>query len=139
MSASHNSLSEGGLAGAIERGQAARRAWLREGVVLSSADFAARLRVTPDELASLRSRGELLSVDVDGEACWPAVLLRLPLEQASLLCRSLTGCDDVAKLMFVIRRHGALGGQTVAEAAAQGRLAEVLRLAASWHGAKTTR
>lgn len=135
MNASQNSFSEGGLEGAIERGQAARRAWLREGVVLSSADFAAQLRVTPDELASLRSRGELLSVDVDGEDCWPAELLRLPLEQASLLCRSLNGCDDVAKLMFFIRRHGALGGQTAAEAAAHGRLADALSLAATWASA----
>lgn len=135
LNASQKSFFQGGLKGAIERGRVARRAWIEEGVVLSTADFAARHRVSPDELQALKARNELFTVDVGGEAYWPAELLRLRPEQASLVCEALAGCDDAAKLVFLIRRHGALGGQTIAEAAAQGRLEDALCLATAWCGA----
>lgn len=100
--------------------------------MLATADFAARRGVTVDELRALQGRGDLFAVDVDGEPCWPVELLRFRPEDAALVCQSLAGCNDAVKLVFLMRRHGALAGQTAVEAAEQGRLAEVLRLAKTW-------
>ncbi len=132
LSASQNSFFQRGLEGAIECGRAARHAWIRDGVVLCSADFAALRGVTADELPALEGRGDLFAVDVDGETCWPAELLRFRPEEATSVCQALAGCDDAVKLVFLMRRHGALAGHTILEAVAQGRLAAVLRLAKSW-------
>lgn len=103
-------------------------------MLLSSADFAARRGVTADKLLTLEGRGDLFSVNVGGELCWPSELLSFRPEEASLVCRALAGCDDAVKLLFLMSTHGALAGNTAAEAVAQGRLADVLRLAKSWPG-----
>lgn len=122
----------GGLDGAIERGRAAQQAWIQDGTLVCAHDYAARRGLTLDALPLLEASGELFSIDIDTARWYPAELLRLGQEDAAALCRALSGDDAMRQLVFLMRRHGALGGNTVTAAIAQGRLAQVLELASSW-------
>lgn len=122
----------GGLAGAVERGRAARQSWTQDGTLLTPADFAATRGISPSVLPELEARGELFSLDIEGARWYPAELLKLSPDEASALCRELAGDDAARQLIFVMRKHGALAGQTVAEAVCQGQLAKVLQLACAW-------
>jgi len=132
LNASEGPFFQGGLRGALERGRAAREAWIREEVVLPSAEFATRYGVAVAALPALESSGELFSVEVGGEPYWPAELLKLEPTVAAEICRALGDDSDSAKLMFLMRNHGALAGRSVAHAVRHGRLADVLRLARAW-------
>ena len=125
-------IAQGGLKGAIERGRQARRAWISDRVVLSSAEFAAARGVASEALVALQAGDQLFSLTIEGEVWWPAELLKLSAADASALCSALDGADESSKLVFVMRTHGALGGRTVTEAVANGQLADVLRLARTW-------
>lgn len=121
-----------GLAGAIERGRMARPDWVREGILLAAPDFAARFGVAPSDLPDLEGGGELFSVAVENETLYLAELLKFSRADVAALCAALAGADSATKVVFIMRQHGALAGRTVAEAAALGKMAEVLHLARAW-------
>jgi hypothetical protein len=122
----------GGLAGALERGRAARLDWTQDGTLLTAVDFAAARGLSPTLLPELEARGELFALDIEGARWYPAALLKLSPDESSALCRMLGRNDADRKLIFVMRQHGALGGQDVVSAISQGQLAAVLRLAEAW-------
>jgi len=122
-----------GQAAAIERGHEARRTWVSTGVLVSAKDFAERCGLTEQAVVDKTANGDLFSVLVDNDAWWPAQLLRMAHHDAVALCRALSAGDDGSKLVFLMRRHGSLGGLTAADAVAQGKLHEVLSLAQAWH------
>ena len=64
----------------------------------------------------------------------PRSVLKFSPDEAAALCRKLAG-DDMSRQLqftFLMRKHGALAGQTVTTAIGQGRLARVLQLAQAW-------
>jgi hypothetical protein len=122
----------GGLAAAIRRGAFAREEWTRDGTLLSAPEFAARRRLTPMELVALEARGELFSVEVDDARWYPAELLRIGAGDAAALTAALAGLEPTAKLVFLLRRHGAFGGATVVTMLANSGINRVLALAAAW-------
>lgn len=121
-----------GLAGAIERGRAARLAWTQDGTLLTAEAYAVARGIPPSVLPELEAQGELFSLGVEGARWYPAELLKLTVDEASAVCRELAGDDAASQLVFLMRVHGALGGCTIAAAIAQGQLAAVLRLAHAW-------
>lgn len=122
----------GGLAAAIQRGALAQEEWTRDGTLLSAAEFAEKRRLTPTELAALEAEGELFSVQV-GDARWyPAELAHMGASDSAALSAALAGLEPTAKLVFLMRRHGTLGGMTVATALANCGINRVLALAAAW-------
>ncbi|MCW5665471.1 MAG: hypothetical protein KIT35_16685 [Piscinibacter sp.] len=120
---------EGGLRGAVERGHSAQRAWIRDGVLVSRGEFAAARGVTPEQLEVMKTEGELFTIVVDGEDWWPADLLKLSPSEAAYVCLALRMHEDAVKLLFLVRKHGALAGRTVVEAIHAGLLRRVLSLA----------
>jgi hypothetical protein len=122
----------GGLAGALERGRAARLDWTQDGTLLAAADFAAACGIPPSVLPELEACGELFSLEIEGARWYPAELLKLSPDESGAVCRTLAGNDSVRKLIFVMRQHGALGGQGAISAISKGQLAAVLRLAKAW-------
>jgi len=122
----------GGLAGVLDRGHATRLDWTQDGTLLTAVDFAAERGLSPSLLPELEARGELFALDIEGARWYPAALLGLSLDECSAVCRMLVGDDVARKLVFVMRPHGALGGQDVVSAISQGQLAAVLRLAEAW-------
>ena len=65
-------------------------------------------------------RGELFEVWVDNERFCPAVFVDLGVETTALVCQALDGLTASAKLVFLMRQHGALDGQTVLQALESG-------------------
>lgn len=122
----------GGLAAAQERGRAARVAWTQDGTLLTATDYAAARGIAPSVLPELEARSELFSLDIEGARWYPSELLKLSPDVASAVCRTLAGDDAARQLIFIMRGHGSLAGQTITTAIAQGQLAKVLRLAHTW-------
>jgi hypothetical protein len=126
------SASATGLVAARERGDSARRAWTRDGTLLSAHEFARRRGLAQGELEQLKHRRQVFSVPVAGVSWYPAALLGLSPDDGAALCQAL-GDDDAARnLVFLMRRHGALAGRTVVEAIVGGARQEVLALAQAW-------
>lgn len=75
---------EQGMGAATERGRQARRTWVKDGAVMRAEEFAKARGVAPGDLPSLRARGELFAVEIDGETWWPTELLRLPAEECAV-------------------------------------------------------
>lgn len=122
----------GGLNGAIERGEVQKREWTQDGTLLSASDFAEKLGVSPTDLPKLEERNQLFALVVDKVSWYPSELLKLTREQVTDLCRTLADEPASGRFKFLMRKHGALGGGTVVEAAHQGHFDRVLRLAAAW-------
>ncbi|MCK7495827.1 MAG: hypothetical protein MZW92_36285 [Comamonadaceae bacterium] len=110
----------------------ARLSWIQDGAVLSAEDYAKARGVPVESLAELEREGELFSLDVAGGRWYPAELLKVQAEEAGAVCGELAGDDSARQLIFWMRRHGALGDRTVAEAVAAGLLQHVPGLAREW-------
>ncbi len=118
-----------GLEGAAARGVAAMEAWVRDGLLVSRETLAQRWGVSLEEVAAIVGRGELFELDVVGQPWVPAVFLELPRDVVTEVNRVLAeaGVDAATALVFWHRRHGALGGKTVAQAMQDGScLAETI-------------
>ena len=97
-------------------------------------------------MAPAAERGEIFAVKVGNRLYYPQVFLEMDREAVAAICRALGDLGASEKLMFWLREHGALAGNSVAAALEAGTgLAKVARLAAAWarergasHGATST-
>lgn len=121
-----------GYPGSVARGLRAREDWIRQGILVQTNEFAAACGLTVETLLARRAAGDVFSVHVDDNDWWPAELLKLAPTDARDLCQHLAFADESSKLVFLMRRHGALGGRTVVQASAEGQMGDVLRLAKAW-------
>jgi hypothetical protein len=136
----------GGLAGASARGEAARVKWVKDGLVVHGEQLAQAWGLTRQALAPAADRGEIFAVKVGNRLYYPQVFLEMDREAVAAICRALGAIGASEKLMFWLREHGALAGNSVAAALEAGTdLAKVARLAAAWarergasHGATST-
>ena len=135
-----------GLAGATARGEAARVQWVRDGLIVPGEQLAQAWGLTRQALAPAADRGEVFAVKVGNRMYYPQAYLGMDRETVAAICRALGDLGASEKLMFWLRDHGALAGNSVAEALEAGiALAKVERLAAAWarergaaHGARST-
>ena len=125
-----------GLAGAISRGARATKAWIQAGELVSARVLADRWAWTSEELDTATRLGEVLSISIDGESYYPCEFLELEPTIVKAVTNATGKLGHVEKLVFWKRRHGALGGGTVASTlSGNGRhsqLEVVLRLAQAW-------
>jgi hypothetical protein len=130
---SQHAQATGGLAGASARGEAARVQWVKDGLVVPGAQLAQAWGLTRQALAPAADRGEVFAVKVGNRLYYPQPFLGMDRETVAAICRALGDLGASEKLMFWLRDHGALAGQSVAAALEAGiPLAKVKRLAASW-------
>jgi len=118
-----------GISGALERGRLRLLEWEQSGTLISADQFAGLAGVPVTALPEAEARHELFSLTVDGRTLYPAELLKLEPEVATVVCYALGDLDGASKLVFLLRGHGALSGKTVADAVSQGRLDQVIALA----------
>lgn len=123
----------GGMSGATARGEAARVQWVTDGLVVPGEQLAQAWGLTRQALAPAAERGELFAVKVGNRLYYPQSFLGLEREIVAAVCRALGDLGASEKLMFWLRDHGALAGNSVAAAIEAGvPLAKVERLAAAW-------
>lgn len=106
-----------GLAGAIERGKKAREGWIRDGLLVSREQFAERWGCSVEDLAQMVAKGGLFELEVLGQMWLPAVFLEVPRDAVLEVNRALADAGVEASEAFVFwhRKHGALGGSTLAQ------------------------
>ncbi len=117
---------------ALERGHLARMEWIKSGFLVPSEVYAAKLEIDALDLQKFEERGELFSIVVDGISYYPSDALKMPFSVMSGICAAFKGKSPSERMVFIMRKHGALGGKTVAQAVEDGELANVLQLVKSW-------
>jgi hypothetical protein len=123
----------GGLGGATVRGEAARVQWIKDGLVVAGEQLAQAWGLTRQALALAADRGEVFAVKVRNRLYYPQAFLALDRDAVASVCRALGDIGASEKLMFWLRDHGALAGNSVARALEAGTpVARIERLAAAW-------
>ena len=123
----------GGLAAAAARGEAARVQWVKDGLVVPGEQLAQAWGLTRQALAPASERGDVFAVKVGNRLYYPRSFLVLDRESVAAVCRALGDLSSGEKLMFWLREHGALAGNSVAAALEAGvPVAKVERLAIAW-------
>ena len=123
----------GGLVAAQALGAAVRARWIEEGLVVPGPQLAKAWGIRLEALATDTASGEVVSIAIDGREYSPKALLSLDRLTAGAICRALRRLQDIEKLMFWLREHGALGGRGIAVALDAGvAVAKVERLATAW-------
>lgn len=116
---------------ALQRGEALIASMVRQGSLINGETLASAWGITRQALDKARERGELFSVRMGRQHYYPVAALSFLRRDFESINRSFH--PDIAagtKLIFFNRKHGSLGGKTVAESA--DRLTDILRLAAGW-------
>lgn len=116
---------------AQQRGEALIASLVREGSLIDGETLASAWGITRQALDKARERGEIFSVRMGRQHFYPVAALSFLRRDFESINRSFH--PDIAagtKLIFFNRKHGSLGGRTVAESA--DRLTDILRLAAGW-------
>lgn len=108
--------------------------WTRDGTLVDGRRLCDAWELTRQGLDKARERGEIFSVRVKGLHYYPAEAAHFARDDLARINRELGNIDPASKLVFLKRKHGALGGGTAAEAVEKGRLTDVLRLARDWAG-----
>lgn len=122
-----------GLAGATARGEAARVQWVKDALVVPGEQLARAWGLTRQALAPAADRGEIFAVKIGNRLYYPQAFLGMDREAVACICRALGNLGPSEKLMFWLREHGALAGNSVAAALEAGTaLSKVERLAAAW-------
>lgn len=113
------------------RGEARLVAWTRDGTLIDSATVADAWGIRRQTLDAARARGELFSLWFKGQHWYPAEILKFERQTFARINAALGTADPSRKLLFLLHRHGALGGRSPADAIAD-QLEDVVRLAGSW-------
>lgn len=113
------------------RGEARLVTWTHDGTLVAGTDVCKAWDIKRQTLDAARARGEVFSLWVKGQHWYPAEMLKFERPTFARIHAALGDIDPSGKLLFLLHRHGALGGRTPADACPD-RLDEVLRLAASW-------
>lgn len=114
------------------RGEARLVNWTQDGTLVEGGKVEAAWGVKRQTVDAARERGEIFSVWVKGQHWYPSEALKLERGALAAINRALGDVDPSSKLLFFVRRHGALGGHTVADAVTDGKFDGALRLAMDW-------
>lgn len=124
---------EGGLAGALARGEALKVRWVQDGDLVPARTLATAWGLSPQALGVAATRDEVFSLKVSGKLYYPHEFLHLERKTVAAICRALSGLTPAKKQVFWTRAHGAIGGKTVAAALAAGVSEDrITKLAGGW-------
>ncbi len=119
-------------ADAAKQGEELLAEWTRDGTLVKSTELAKRWGRTRQALDQACDRQELFRVKVGNRQWYPVVFLRLTADQVKKVSLALGAGDPSSMLMFCLRKHGGLGGRTIADAITAGELKRVVELAREW-------
>lgn len=117
---------------AATRGETRLVGWTQDGTLVAGNAVEAAWNVRRQTVDAARERGEIFSVWVKGKHWYPSEALKLERSALKAINNALGDADPSSKLLFLLKTHGALRGQTPADAVIDGKLDDVVRLAAEW-------
>ncbi|MFM0078786.1 hypothetical protein P0D72_07830 [Paraburkholderia sediminicola] len=112
-----------------------RREMMRDEKLLAEDEFRRLRGVTPSQLARLNASGSVFSIEVDGSAYYPSLLVdpAYNLRRLAYVCRILWPAPPDSRLDFLTSENGALGGISALQALAIDRsYRELLMHARGW-------
>ncbi|MYM92523.1 hypothetical protein [Duganella vulcania] len=117
---------------AAARGEERLMSWIHDGTLLLVDKVEAAWSVNRQTVDAAREEGEIFSVWVRDQHWYPAEALKFKREDLAAINRKLGEIDPSSKLLFLLHKHGAVGGMTPLDAVANRKLGDLLRLAAEW-------
>ncbi|WP_176060935.1 hypothetical protein [Paraburkholderia sp. BCC1876] len=98
----------------------ARRQMMRDGELVPEDEFRRLRGVTPTRLARLNKSGSVFSIEIDGSAYYPRLLVdpRHNARRLAYVCRVLWPAPPASRLDFLTSENSALGGITPLQALA---------------------
>lgn len=122
------------VAAAELRGEARLVKWTQDGTLVPVSVLESHWGVKRQSVDAARRRGEVFSLFVRGQHWYPSEALKFDRIALAELVRALGEESASSKLLFMLKRHGALGKRTPAEAVDIGMLRDVLRVATALAG-----
>lgn len=116
----------------VAQGEALRAEWVKDKLLVPAVDFAKRWGRTRQALDQACERRELFSLKVGKNRYYPAAFLNLDAEAVKRVNLALKGDDVTAKFLFWQETFGALGGKSITEALAAGKVDRAEELALGW-------
>ena len=113
------------------RGEARLVKWTQDGTLVPVSVLESTWGIKRQSVDAARERNEVFSVFVRGQHWYPAEALKFDRATLAEVVKALGDESASTKLVFLLRRHGALSGRTPAEAVDQGMLQDVLRVASA--------
>lgn len=114
------------------RGEARLVQWTKDGTLVEGKHLYEAWGITRQALDKARERGDIFSIRVGGQHYYPIEAEQFSRADLAQVTRALGDISSGSKLIFLKRKHGALGDRTASEAIEHGMLADVLRIAANW-------
>lgn len=111
---------EKSIEAALERGAGALKRWTQNGTLIDPQQLVQAWGQDVQTVQAAVQRGDLFEVWVDRMPYFPSALASLNSAEAVMVCHALGGLTASEKLVFLMREHGGLGGQTVAQALKSG-------------------
>lgn len=106
-----------------------KQAWIADELLVGSTALSAAWRCTCQTLEQACERDELFSLKITGRRWYPASAQDLDATAVKRVCSALSGMEPVAKFITWETKHGSLGGRTLAQSIAAGRVDDAVRLA----------
>lgn len=128
----HHTANQNALDRAATRGEAQLLAWTQDKTLIDGKRLQEIWGITRQGLDKARERGDIFSIRVGAQHFYPAEAAHFTRADLSEIVQALGEASPASKLMFLKRKHGALGGCTPAEAVEKGALHDVVRLAKAW-------
>lgn len=117
------------IAEAELRGEARLVRWTQDGTLVPVSVVENQWGVKRQSVDAARRRGEIFSLFVRGQHWYPAEALKFDRAALGELVKALGERSASSKLLFLLRRHSALGNRTPVEAVDNGMLHDVIRVA----------
>ena len=105
---------------ALERGASKLTRWTQDGTLIEPQQLAKAWGQDLQAVQAAVQRGALFEVWVDKVPYCLAAFIALGVEATAMVCQTLGGLTASAKLVFLMREHGALNQQTVLQALKSG-------------------
>lgn len=105
---------------AIERGRRRLTRWTQDGTLIAPQHLATAWGQDLQTLQAAVQRGDVFEVWVDNAPYFAGVFTDMGIDATGKVCRALGRLTASAKLVFLMREHGCLNGQTVVHALASG-------------------
>jgi hypothetical protein len=115
------------------KGRARLDKWTQDGTLVPQAELALAWHMQPEDIKAAVERGDLFEVWVGDAPYFPSELFALGPSHSFEICRQLGNEAASSKLIFLLRKHGGLGGKSVLEAMQAGApLERILQRAETW-------
>lgn len=113
---------ESSIEAALEQGARTLTRWTRDGTLIEPQQLATAWGQDLQTLQAAVRRGDLFEVWVNEAPYFASVCIGLGIERTAKVCQALGGQKASAKLIFLMRAHGGLGGKTIVQALESGTL-----------------